>query len=74
MKHTWLLGDIVELNEGEVRQRLIDRLLDLGYPKSSILLEVALVASNGAKPKIDVAIQDPSTNQLLAFFEIKRSV
>lgn len=63
----------MELNEGEVRQRLIDRLLDLGYPKSSILLEVALVASNGTKPKIDVAIQDPSTNQLLAFFEIKRS-
>ncbi len=64
----------MELSEESVRQRLIDRLLELGYPKSSILLEVSFATSKAAKAKIDLAIKDPNTNQLLAIFEIGKNL
>ncbi|WP_157243928.1 hypothetical protein [Pseudomonas paralactis] len=41
----------MEPSEESVRQRLIDRLLELGYPKSSILLEVSFATSKAAKAK-----------------------
>lgn len=62
----------MEFPEEEVRQKLINRLLELGYPKSSIVLEVGLAIARSARARIDLAIKDPDTNQVLAIFEIKR--
>ena len=64
----------MQLSEAEVRQKLISRLLDLGYPKSSIVLEVGLAVGKNARARIDLAIKDPDTNQLMAIFEIKRDL
>ena len=67
-------GGYVQHSEEEVRQKLISRLLELGYPKSSIVLEVGLAVGRTARVRIDLAIKDPDTNQVMAIFEIKRDL
>lgn len=62
----------MEISEKDIRDRLISKLLELGYPKSSIILELGLQVGRSAKARIDLAISDPETNEILAIFEIKR--
>lgn len=62
----------MNLTEKDVRQLLIKRLLDLDYPKSSIILEVNLQIGHAPK-HIDLAISDPETNKILAIFEVRKS-
>lgn len=64
----------MQISEEQVRLQLIDKLLELGYPKSSIVLEVGLAIGKNSRAQIDLAIKDPDTNQLLAIFEIKRNL
>lgn len=64
----------MQISEEQVRQQLIDKLLELGYPKSSIVLEVGFAIGKSNRARIDLAIKDPDTNQLLAIFEIKRNL
>ncbi|MWV14146.1 hypothetical protein F3I62_18760 [Pseudomonas sp. R-28-1W-6] len=64
----------MQISEEQVRQQLIDKLLALGYPKSSIVLELGLAIGRNSQARIDLAIKDPDTNQLLAIFEIKRNL
>lgn len=64
----------MQITEEQVRQQLIDKLLELGYPKSSIVLEVGVAIGKNSRARIDLAIKDPDTNQLLAIFEIKKNL
>lgn len=64
----------MEISEVQIRQQLIDRLLELGYPKASIVFEVILPLGRGRRASIDLAVKDPDTNQVLAIFEIKRNL
>lgn len=59
--------------EEKIRQSLILRLLNLGYPKSSIILELGLAAGRNNRARVDLAISDPETNKILAVFEVKNS-
>ncbi|WP_158260182.1 type I restriction enzyme HsdR N-terminal domain-containing protein [Photobacterium sp. GB-27] len=62
----------MDISEKDIRDRLISKLLELGYPKSSIVLELGLRVGRSAQARIDLAISDPEANKVLAIFEIKR--
>lgn len=65
-------GENVKYSETDIRDKLISRLLELGYPKSSIVLELGLEIGRTSTARIDLAILDPETNKILSVFEVKK--
>lgn len=61
-------------SEIDIREKLISRLLELGYPKSSIVLELGLKLGRASESRIDLAILDPDSNRILSIFEVKRDI
>lgn len=62
----------MKYSESDIRDKLISRLFDLGYPKSSIVLELGLKVDRTSEGRIDLAILDPDSNKILSIFEVKR--
>lgn len=62
----------MKYSESDIRDKLISRLLELGYPKSSIVLELGLKIGRTSEGRIDLAILDPDSNKILSIFEVKR--
>lgn len=62
----------MKYSESEIRDKLISRLLELGYPKSSIVLELGLKVGRTSECRIDLAILDPDSNKILSIFEVKK--
>nr|WP_289622793.1 type I restriction enzyme HsdR N-terminal domain-containing protein [Alcanivorax sp.] len=64
--------DNVTYSESDIRDKLISRLLELGYPKSSIVLELGIKVGSMSEGRIDLAVLNPGSNKILSIFEVKR--
>ncbi|ELI1809230.1 hypothetical protein VCSRO163_3607 [Vibrio cholerae] len=64
----------MEQTEDQIITGLSYKLLDLGYPKESIIRELAIRNAHGSIYHIDLAIIDQETNKLLAIFEVKKGL
>ncbi|SDK76570.1 type I restriction enzyme HsdR N-terminal domain-containing protein [Microbulbifer yueqingensis] len=60
------------MTEVEAINYLIQELIELGYPESSIRFEFAVSDGKGHRKYIDVAIIDPDSNDVVAIIEVKK--
>ncbi|WP_082880969.1 type I restriction enzyme HsdR N-terminal domain-containing protein [Methylomonas sp. DH-1] len=69
----------MQVSEELVRQKLIERLIELGYPKSSIVLEVGIRVGGNKRARVDLAVNRlvknppifPLTHGFRDFFVLK---
>jgi hypothetical protein len=58
--------------ESKVEKEFFQYLIEMGFPKSSIVFEPAFLAlSDGRKYRPDFALLDPNTKEILAIIELK---
>ena len=62
------------MKEIEIQQNLIKKLIESGYPESSIRQELAVTMGENKRGRIDIAIIDSLSSDVIAIFEVKARI